>query len=436
MDDARRANQPASRSALPLLSPSVVADPYPAYARLREQGPVVPVPEHGLWLVTTYEACLEVLGDPGRFSASESLSGRNLFRDHPDAAQVLRGGPGYPRVRTLILTDPPDHTRYRRVVQKAFAPAPTIRVLRPRIEQIVDDLVDRFADRGRCDFVAEFAYPLPMQVISLVLGIPAEQRDTLKRWSDDFIAAQAGNIDGARVLRAAQSTVAFEHYVSDLLDERAAAPDVEEQTDFLSRLIVSDRDSERPLTRQEQLSLVQQMLVGGNETTTNLLGNAFSLLAADPALAARLRAAPEHVPAFVEEVLRFRSPLQGLYRVTTRATEVQGVALPAGAKLMVLFGSANRDESVYAPAGFDPDRDNRTCPHLAFGRGIHACMGQSLARTEAVIAVTRLLARLDDIRLAEDAVPAPVELFGFHGYRALDVEFRPSYARSTTGGTL
>ncbi|GAA1853167.1 cytochrome P450 [Pseudonocardia ailaonensis] len=410
---------------LELLSPARVADPYPVYEVLRAQGSVVEVPEQGLWLATTYAACLEILGDTERFSSRESLSGRNQFKAHPEAASVLRGGPGYPRVPTLILTDPPQHTRYRRLVQRAFAPAKTIKQLRPELERIVDELIDGFVDHGSCDFVAEFAYPLPMQVISLVLGIPPEMRDTLKRWSDDFIAAQAGNIDAERVASAAASTVEFEHYVSDEFDRRAAAPDRYERTDFLSRLVVEDEASspEERLSRQEQLSLVQQMLVGGNETTTNLLGNAMAILANNPEQAERLRADLTRVPEFVEEALRYRSPLQGLFRMTTRDTQVQGIDLPAGAKVMVLFGSANRDEGVYSRPGFDPDRDNRSNPHLAFGRGAHACMGQGLARAEAATAVARLVGRLADIRQVPGSVWAPVELFGFHGHRVLDIEF-------------
>lgn len=427
--------RPAGRSAdmtangppgeLELLSPAIVADPYPAYEILRGQAPVVRVPEHDLWLVTTYQACLEVLGDPVRFSSREALSGRNLFRDHAGAAELLRGGPGYPRVPTLILTDPPRHTRYRRVVQRAFAPAQTIGRLTPAIEQIVGELIDGFADRGRCDFVAEFAYPLPMRVISLVLDVPADMRDTLKRWSDDFIAAQAGNVDAGRVNAAAASTVEFEHYISGLLNEHAAAGDLADRTDFLSRLLVegAGTDTDAPLTRQEQLSLVQQMLVGGNETTTNLLGNAMAVLIERPEWVQRLRHEPGLVPGFVEEVLRFESPLQGLYRVATEGTVVQGVPLPAGAKLMVLFGSANRDEQVYQPPGFDPGRDNRSSPHLAFGRGIHACMGQGLARKEVAIAITRLTQRLTAIRPVPDHPARPVELFGFHGRRSLDIIF-------------
>lgn len=410
---------------LELLSPARVADPYPAYERLRAEAPVVAVPEHDLWLATTYEACLEVLSDPNRFSSRESLSGRNVFKGHPDAAARLRGGPGYPRVPTLILTDPPAHTRYRKIMQRAFSPAQTVRRLTPAIRDRVDELIDAFADKDSCDFIAEFAYPLPMSVISQVFGFPPDMLETLKKWSDDFISAQAGNISPERVESAAKSTVEFEHYVSELLDERGAAPDLHERQDFLSRLIVEgagDADTP-PLTRQEELSLCQQLLVGGNETTTNLLGNSLHILMGDPALASRLRDDPSMVPGFVEEVLRYKAPLQGLFRVATRDTEVQGVALPAGAKVMVLFGSANRDERTYSPPGFDPDRDNRSNPHLAFGRGTHACMGQSLARREADIAVTRLLERLTDIRPADESPSQPVELFGFHGYRRLDIRF-------------
>lgn len=434
-------DRPAGRSVdgeerIELLSPGRVANPYPIYELLRDQAHVVEVPESNLWLITTHQACLEVLGDPDRFSSRQALSGQNRFRDHPEAAAMLRGGPGYPRVPTLILSDPPEHVRYRGIVQRAFAPAKTVKRLSPQIEKMVVELIAGFAARGHCEFVSEFAYPLPMSVIRTVLGVPPEMLHTMKRWSDDFIAAQAGNIDSDRVAQAAASTVEWEHYISDLLDRRAAAPDLEEREDFLSRLIVEGAGDETvaPLTRQEQLSLAQQLLVGGNETTTNLLGNLMFQLASDPALADKLRADPELVPGFIEEVLRYESPLQGLYRVVTRDTEVQGVKLPAGARLMVLFASANRDEQEYSPAGFDAQRDLRGHPHLAFGRGSHACMGQNLARCEARIAVNGLLARLIDIRPAPNGRREPVTLFGFHGLRTFDVSFSQAANQTSEGG--
>jgi cytochrome P450 len=428
----------ATNGRLDLLSPAVVADPYPAYAELRERAPVVEVPENDLWLVTTHAACLEVLGDPERFSSRESLSGQNRFRDNPEATEVLRAGAGYPRVPTLILTDPPAHSRYRQVVQRALSPAKTVRRLTPQIEAMVDELIDGFAARGSCEFIGEFAYPLPMGVIRTVLGLPPEMLDTMKRWSDDFIAAQAGNIDSDRVAQAAVSTVEWEHYISDQLDARAADPSVEEREDFLSRLVVEGRGDEEtpPLSRQEQLSLAQQLLVGGNETTTNLLGNLMVKLACDRAESDRLRDRPDLIPAFVEEVLRYESPLQGLYRVVVHDTEVEGVKLPAGARLMVLFASANRDEDIYGPDAFIGDRDMRADPHLAFGRGVHACMGQNIARREARIAVEKLLARLDDIRPSRDHRREPVELFGFHGLRAFHISFSQSVTKSEPGGTL
>lgn len=398
------------------LEPANIEDPYRMYERLRRDAPVAYVPERDLYLVTRYETVLGILADPVTYSSAGSLSSASVFADNPEALQILRQGEGYPRRPTLILTDPPEHKRYREVMQRALDPGATMRALIPKIRDRVNELIDDFTE-GRCEFVRDFAYPLPMMVVSEILSVPREDIERLKRWSDDFIAAQAGNIDRERAIRCAQSTVEFEAYFAPRLRQRQERP----TEDFLSRLVAPPTEG-APLTVQELLSLVQQMLVGGNETTTNLLGSAMHIFLGTDGLWDRLRADPSLLPRALEEVLRYESPLQGLFRQTTTDVVLDGVAVPAGSRLMISFGSANRDERVFEEPGYRADRDN-AFTHVAFGRGAHSCLGQTLARREAVIAFEALLERLVNPRVVADEAPTYVRLFGFRGLAAFHVEF-------------
>jgi cytochrome P450 len=408
------------KAATSLLTENALREPYAIYKRLRSEQPVAFLPEQNFWLVTRYDDCEFVLSHPEKFSSREAVSSTNAYRRSPEALDILSRSKGYPRAKTLIMADPPDHTRYRAVLQRALVPAKTLRELTPRIQVIVDELIDGFCETGRCEFVREFAYPLPMRIVAALLDVPDSQIDMLKAWSDDFISVQAGNIPDERIVDAARHTIEFEEFILAKVDERKR----EKRDDLLGRL-VDVPEGEEPLTVQELLNFGLQILVGGNESTTNFLGNGLYRLLQTPGLIAEIQSNPKRISDIIEEILRYDAPLQGLFRLALQDHDFDGVTVPKGAKLMLSFGSANHDEKYYGDAEFDPDRDNRSTLHLAFGRGIHACAGQAFARREGAIAFETLTRRLPDIRLSATLPSERQTLFSLRGMKQLHVEFTP-----------
>jgi cytochrome P450 len=408
------------KPAVGLLTEEALKEPYAIYKQLREEQPIAFVPEQNFWLVTRYDDCEFILAHPQKFSSREAVSSANAYRRSPAALAILSKSKGYPRARTLIMSDPPDHTRYRAILQRALFPAKTLRELTPRIQIIVDELIDAFCERGSCEFVREFAYPTPMRVVAALLDVPDAEIDMLKTWSDDFISVQAGNIPDDRIVDAARHTVEFEEFMLAKLESRRK----EKRDDLLGRLVEA-AEGEEPLTTQELLNIALQILVGGNESTTNFLGNGMYRLIETPDLIAEIQKSPDRIPDIVEEILRHDAPLQGLFRIAQEDHTFDGVTVTKGAKLMLSFGSANHDEKYYGDADFDPNRDNRSTLHLAFGRGIHACAGQAFARREGVIAFETLTRRLPDIRLSKRLPSERQTLFSLRGMKNLHLEFTP-----------
>src|SRR5690606_2143 len=298
-------------------APEVVDDPYPHYARLRDETPVAWIPEQNLWMVTRYDDVVAVLHDPSTYSSADGMgalmSGR-VGRNRVDARELL--GLDLRAMRVLIATDPPDHTRLRRLVARAFTPR-TIAELEPHLREVCERLVDDLlaaADRGSGDLVAPLAFPFPVIVIAELLGIPPERRDDFKRWSDALVGALSGAWDPTE----AQQTLAeMFMYLADVVERRHREPG----DDLISRLVASaypdDPDS---LSSIEITLFAVLLLVAGNETTTNLIGNGAAALAAHPDQAGLLADRPDLLPAAVEEILRWDAPVQGLFRSTTRAT--------------------------------------------------------------------------------------------------------------------
>nr|WP_221380158.1 cytochrome P450 [Actinoplanes polyasparticus] len=366
-----------------LADPRFHADPHPFYAQWRREGPVRQVRIASgavVWLVTRYDDARQALTDP-RFSKS----GRN--EGHPsDAIQRALS-------RHMLAVDPPDHTRLRRLVSAAFT-ARRIEALRPRITEITTSLLDAFPVPGEpFDLIDAFAFPLPIQVICELLGIPAEDRDSFRRWSNIIVGGVAYQ---AEFPGAAQAMVA---YIRGLLAARRAQPG----DDLLSGLI-EVRDSEDRLDEDELMSMVFLLLIAGHETTVNLIGNGAALLLTDRDRWERLRADPGLLPTAVEEFLRYESPVEtATFRITTEPVTLGGRQIPAYAPVVIGLLSANRDESRFP----DPDEvhlDRAQNPHLAFGHGIHYCLGAPLARLEAQIAFAALIDRVPTLRLA---VPPP-----------------------------
>jgi cytochrome P450 len=379
-------------SLLDIDSDAFQQNPYPWYAKMRRSAPVCQVPGNGWYFVTTMELVCEVLADPVTYSSRVAKR-----REPPPELRRLRESrPGV--IAPLLGNDPPSHTVYRRMVNRAFTP----RALR-WVEGLVRDgargLAKDFPDDG--DFVEHFAIPLPVHVISEILGLAEEQRDSVRRWTNAIAAGVGATVDAERGLAAEHDRADFDHAVLAEVEIRRRAP----RDDLLSQLVKSVDQEVAPAERASVLlGLVRQLLVAGNETTTRLLAECVALLADHPAHWERLRAAePGHSRVVVEEALRLSSPVQQMRRRTTRDVVLGDVRLPAGSQLLVSFASANRDEAEFdVPDTFDPGRFN-VHRHVAFGHGIHTCLGAALTRMESQIALEALAEIMTEIR------PLPVK---------------------------
>jgi hypothetical protein len=375
-----------------LKSREFVQNPYPIYDQLRSADPVRWTELWGCWLLTTYEDVVAVLQDHQRFSSrgrvtnvlQRELQPSALAEAHPLIDHYSKG---------LINVDPPDHTRMRRLAQKTFLPR-TLERLRPRVEEIVNDLIDEFEPTGKMDVVRDFAYPLPITVIAELLGVPAADRDNLKHWSGAILEFQAvPRTDAEVVLRSQKALLELRDYFRGVFAQRRRKP----EQDLISELLAVEEQGDH-LTEEELLSTCVSILIGGHETTTSLLSSAVWLFINHPDLLARARQAPASMSGAVEEVLRFESPFQRLTRVAKEDVEIRGQKIRQGQTVMGLLGAANRDPAQFPdPARFDIERSpNR---HVAFAHGIHFCLGAGLARLEAPIALNILFRRLPGLRL-------------------------------------
>ncbi|WP_432072602.1 cytochrome P450 family protein [Streptomyces wuyuanensis] len=372
---------------LPYTDPAFVADPFPLYRRLREEGPVRrAVIAGGLeaWLVTRYEDGLAALSDVRLSSDVRDASDPRLMQQLPSTERESM-------VSNMLRSDPPDHTRLRRLVSKAFT-ARRVAEMRPRIQEITDRLIDELLPTGRAELVADFALPLPVTVISELLGVALDDRHEFQRWTDDMLLRRAEMPDPAVVDAAWQHMRA---YLTGLIAEKRARPG----DDLISALITA-RDEEGRLNEDELIAMAFLLLVAGYITTVNLIGSGVAALLAHPGQLALLRDAPELLPGAVEEFLRYDGPVNpGIARFAREDVEIAGVTIPRGATVLIASAIADRDPSRFA----DPDRldvTRRDNAHLAFGHGIHYCLGAPLARLEGQIAIGTVLRRLPDLALA------------------------------------
>jgi len=402
-----------------LLSPEALECPYHAYARVRAEDPVHHLPDQNLWIVSRYDDVDYVLSNPEKFTSKEALSSGNAYRDFPAALKVLKKSKALPRQRTLILADPPVHAFHRKVVQRALAPAKTLRAFGPTIKERVNGFIDCFVEEGQFECVSQFSIPLPMALVSMIFDVTEKQVYEMKGWSDNFFSALTGHVAEETVMKAALDTLVFEDFVLERMEKaRTEGSDC-----FIGKLLNAPED-ERPLTDAEVINICSQVLVGGNESTINFISNLVYAIATTKGLEERLRNEPDLLQNFLEENLRHETPLQSMYRIALESVEVGGVTIPAGAKLMLNFGSANRDEAHYENGeALDINRDNRETLHMAFGRGIHACAGQTIARREGMIAIRVLLSRVKNLRIAEGTTPERNPLFGVRGFKTLHVAF-------------
>jgi cytochrome P450 len=362
------------------LSPEFGADPYAVYAGLRAEGPVHAIdfpPGASAFVVVDYEHARPALNDP-RLSKNLA-SGPEWFREAISQQNPVLGD-------NMLMSDPPDHTRLRRVVSKAFTPR-RIERLRPRVQAITDELIDAF-EGDTVELIDAFAFPLPIIVICELLGVPDRDRADFRRWSGALVTP-AVNEELARSRDEASD--ALRAYFTRLIAERRAAP----TDDLVSVLVTSDELSER-----EVLSTLALLLIAGHETTVNLIGNGMLALLRNPDQLDLLRAKPELLPNAIEEFLRYDAPVErATFRIALEDMEIAGTPIPKGSFVHISIGAAGRDPKAFDRAeSLDVAReDNR---HVGFGHGLHFCLGAPLARMEGQIAFGSLLARLGDIRLA------------------------------------
>ncbi|MGW7365509.1 cytochrome P450 family protein [Streptomyces sp. NPDC054841] len=397
---------------LPYADPAFVADPFPLYRQLREEGPVRrAVIAGGLeaWLVTRYDDGLAALSDPRLSSDIHDASDPRLMESLPATERESM-------VSNMLRSDPPDHTRLRRLVSKAFT-ARRVAELRPRVQEITDRLLDAIAPTGRADLVADFALPLPVTVISELLGVPVDDRHDFQRWTDQMIMRGAQLPDPAVVDEAWQH---MRSYLTKLLEAKRARPG----DDLLSALITA-RDEEQRLVEDELIAMVFLLLVAGYITTVNLIGGGVATLLANPGQLEMLRDDPELMPGAIEEFLRYDGPVSpGIARFAREDVIIAGVTIPRGATVLIASAIADRDPSRFP----DPDRLDITRQdnaHLAFGHGIHYCLGAPLARLEGQIAIDTVLRRLPGLALAVPPGELRWRLGGLRGPQHLPVTFTP-----------
>ncbi len=386
------------------LSPEFIADPYPYYERLRNESPILFDPDWKLWFVSTYE------------DVNTLLRERCLGRDMDGAPKPdVRTPFGKLHHNSLMEKEPPDHTRLRGLVNKAFTPA-RVETLRPRVTQIAHRLLDAVNWRGEMDLLADFAEPLPVMVIAELLGVPEEGRPFLRPWSHAIVAMYELSPSTEDADRANRAVVEFSNYLKGLIDRRRTSP----QDDLISALVEAEEEGNR-LSEDELIATCILMLNAGHEATVNAIANGMLAFFRHPQQFDILKRSPDYLKTAVEEILRYDTPLQLFRRWVREDLEYRGKTFEKGTQLALLYAAANRDPHRFEnPNHFDITRQDN--PHLAFGAGIHYCVGAPLARLEMQIALQVLIERLPNLRLAKENVEVRPS-YVIRGLKALPVVF-------------
>jgi cytochrome P450 len=384
-------------------------NPFPYYALMRKEAPVHLHEASGIYFISRYSTINKVLTEPNLFSSRGS---NQRTEGSSEVADGIRGilADGWPQVDTMLTADPPVQTRYRKAIGRPFGPR-RIKEFEPLIRKMSIELIEAWPQEGVLHFNTAFAMPLPIRAISHALSMAPDLEANIKRWSDDSVASLGTEITDERRIEAARGVVESQKYWVSRFDEARRNP----IDDIVSNLVNTDFEdhtgTRRKLDDPELISMMRQFMVAGNETTTKLLNQTLRLLIENPTEWQRIKDDPSMIPAMVEESLRLSSPNQGLFRRVTEDTELEGVKLPKGARLWVIFASANRDEEVFPdPDRFDPTRKN-VAEHVAFGKGTHLCPGAPLSRLETCVSFEEIVRHTDSFEFAPD-------------YR---IEYEPSY---------
>ena len=411
-----------SAETMPAVNPhedSFYQDPFPTYSMLRAEAPVYQIPDTpGLFFVTTWPLVREALMDPGRFSNVMPHARRTSPPPEAEAqVQALRAQ-GYPYSPALGTNDPPQHTRYRKMVNRAF----TVRSLawmEPLVDEVADQLAAALPDDEVVDIMESVTIPLPVWAIMRILGLDDRHRDDLRRWSDSSNASLGGKLTAERWIETERDVLEYQQVICREIDDRRENP----RDDLLSTLVQAE-PGETPLTNAELVWLVRELIVAGNETTIRALADMILNLDAIPGVWDRLRDDEQFRRGVVEEGIRLAAPVMGLWRRATCDTELGGVTIPAESTLFLAFSSANRDEQVFAePDTFDPMREN-VRDHLAFGHGIHVCVGAGLARIEATSALRALANNVTALEVVDRDALRYGPSYGLRGLMGLPVRVR------------
>lgn len=390
------------------VDPAFIACPFPVYEKLRSESPVTYLDYgQGFWFVTRHDLIVQAANDPETFSsnigslATATPTAELLEKMRAVAAEGIRNVP------SLLTADKPLHTRNRRLVARAFTPR-AVELHEPEIRQACRDLIAHWDVSKPIEFVSQFAIPLPVRIIARALGVPASRADDFKRWSDGAVALIGSDLSDEEVLAAMRANNELSHFIQSEIVERRAHPGGDDILSTLVHATLSDEeasDLEKGISKQlsdlEIVSIVRQLLVAGNETTTNLLTQMMVRFHSEPHWWKSMQDDPAIIPHVIEELLRLTTPSGVNRRRTTRPVELGGVLIPAGADVLLAYMSGNHDEQVFScPEEFNPDRKNMR-ESLAFGKGIHLCVGAPLARLEAKVAAEELVKAIASYELLE-----------------------------------
>jgi cytochrome P450 len=411
-----------SAPTLPSVNPhddAFYQDPFPTYALLRSEAPVYEIPDTpGLFFVTTWSLVREALMDPARFSNVMPHARRTSPPAEVAADVEALRAQGYPYTPALGTNDPPQHTRYRKMVNRAF----TVRSLtwmEPLVDEVADTLAAALPNDEVIDIMEAVTIPLPVWAIMRILGLDDKYRDDLRRWSDSSNASLGGKLTADRWIETERDVLEYQQVICRELDDRRENP----RDDLLSTLVQAE-PGETPLTNAELVWLVRELIVAGNETTIRALADIILNLDTMPGVWDRLRDDEQFRRGVVEEGIRLAAPVMGLWRKATCDTEIGGVMIPADSTLFLAFSSANRDDSVFEdPDAFDPLRQN-VREHLAFGHGIHVCVGAGLARIEAMSALRALADNVSALEVVDRDALRYGPSYGLRGLMGLPVRVR------------
>lgn len=396
-----------------LLGQSVLANPYPLYHKLRSEDPVHWDDSLGGWMVLRYDDVTNAVLDPTRLGSDRTTAYLQKIpeelRDHFQPFVETRSN-------MILFTDPPKHTRLRNMVNRAFTPR-VVERLKPSIQQVTNSLIDKAVEAGKMDIIRDLAYALPITIVGTLIGIPPEDADLLRRWSNDFNRAIGGVVLPELVETAQNGILEMRDYFSGIVKERRKNP----KNDLISSLVDVGETNSNRLNEQELVATCLMLTFAGHETTTNLIGNGLHALLNNPDQMARLRNNPSLINNAVEELLRYDAPVQLTVREAKEDLQIGNKDIKKDQRVVLMWGSANRDpERFQNPDQLDITRERNQ--HYSFGHGIHYCLGAPLARAEGQIAINTLLQKLPDMQITSDKLEWQ-ENFSFHGLKSLPVAF-------------